>query len=121
DDLDRLPVYRTACRLLSEYGQALPETILDLLAGGQAIQTEDAFQCWYAIARALADDDNARLAAAIDTAEAHHLAPHAARMRVTLAQRAHDRAQLDLARPALERLGDALFLRKLEEVAAALS
>lgn len=120
DDLDRLPVYRTACRLLSEYGQALPETILDLLAAGQAIQTEDAFQCWYAIARALADDDNARLAAAIDTAEAHHLAPHAARMRVTLAQRAHDRAQLDLARPALERLGDALFLRKLEEVAATL-
>jgi hypothetical protein len=41
-------------------------------------------------------------------------------MRVTLAQRAHDRAQLDLARPALERLGDALFLRKLEEVAATL-
>ena len=117
DDLDRLPVYRTMCRFLSEHGRPLPETILDLLAGGRALQTEDALQRWYAIARALADDDNARLASAIDEAEAHGLIPHAARMRVALAARAHDRAQLDQARPTLEQLGDMLFLRKLEEVA----
>ncbi|MDE3230705.1 MAG: AAA family ATPase, partial [Chloroflexota bacterium] len=116
DDLDRLPVYRTACRFLSEYGQPLPETVLDLLAHGQAIKNEDAFQRWYAIARALADDDNARLATAIDTAGAHSLIPHAARMRVILAQRTGDGAQLDRARPALAQLGDTLFLRKLERV-----
>ena len=117
EDLSRLPVYRTMCRFLSEYGRPLPEAVLNLLADGRAIKTEDALQRWYAIARALADDDNTRLASAIDEAEAHGLIPHAARMRVVLAERAHDRAQLDRARPALEQLGDALSLRKLEEVA----
>jgi hypothetical protein len=42
-------------------------------------------------------------------------------MRIILAQRTGDRAQLERARAALERLDDRLFLRKLEAVAAALA
>jgi hypothetical protein len=41
-------------------------------------------------------------------------------MRIVLAQRTSDRAQLERARPVLERLGDRQFLRRLEEVAATL-
>jgi hypothetical protein len=74
-----------------------------------------------AIAEALAADDDALLAAAIDDAEAHGLVPHAARMRIVLAQRTGDRSQLERARLVLERLGDRQFLRRLEEVHAALS
>lgn len=73
-----------------------------------------------AVARALAAEDNAALAAAIDEAEAHGLIPHAARMRVVLAQRTGDRAHLERSRPILERLGDRQFLRRLKEVEDAL-
>jgi hypothetical protein len=72
------------------------------------------------VAAALASGDNARLAAAVDDAEARGLIPHAARMRIVLAQRTGDRALLERARPVLERLGDRQFLRRLEEVAATL-
>jgi class 3 adenylate cyclase len=72
------------------------------------------------LAEALTSSDGARLAAAIDAAEAGHLVPLAARMRIVLAQRTGDAAQLARARPVLERLGDRQFLRRLEEVAAAL-
>jgi class 3 adenylate cyclase len=74
-----------------------------------------------AIAEALAAGDDAQLAAAIDEAEAHGLVPHAARMRVVLAQRTGDDEQLERARPVLERLGDRQFLRRLEEVRGALA
>ena len=73
------------------------------------------------IAQALLDDDNAALSAAIDEAEAHGLVVHAARMRIVLAQRTGDRAQLAAARPVLERLEDRRFLRRLEEVEALLA
>jgi hypothetical protein len=72
------------------------------------------------IAQALHDNDNVRLAQAIDDAEAHELIVHAARMRVVLAQRTGDRSQLDRARTVLERLQDRYYLRKLEEVEAAI-
>jgi tetratricopeptide (TPR) repeat protein len=72
------------------------------------------------IAEALGTSDLARLAKAIDEAEAHGLIVHAARMRIVLAQRTSDRTQLSRARPVLERLGDRQFLRRLEEVAKAL-
>ncbi|HEX9035886.1 MAG TPA: adenylate/guanylate cyclase domain-containing protein [Ktedonobacterales bacterium] len=121
DDLDLLPSHSSLCRFLSEHGQAAPERVLDVIAGGGAIRLEDALQRWYQIARALADDDNAALAGAIDEAEAHALIPHAARMRIVLAQRTGDRAQLERARPILERLGDKQYLRKLEAAAEALS
>jgi class 3 adenylate cyclase len=121
DDLDLLPVHSALCHYLGEHGLPLPRATLDVIAGGQALAREDGLRRWYQIARALADDDNATLAAAIDEAEAHGLIPHAARMRVVLAQRTGDRAQLERARPSLERLGDRLYLRRLDELAATLS
>jgi hypothetical protein len=72
------------------------------------------------VAEALNSGDIIRLAAAIDAAEARHLVVHAARMRITLAQRTGDPTPLARARPVLERLGDRQFLRRLEEVEAAL-
>ncbi len=72
------------------------------------------------IAEALENLDLVRLTMAIDEAEAHGLIPHAARMRIVLAQRTGDRTHLECARPVLERLGDRQFLRRLEEVGAAL-
>jgi hypothetical protein len=72
------------------------------------------------IAEALAAEDWARLSTAIEEAEAHGLIVHAARMRIVLAQRTSDRTHLEHARPVLEQLGDRQFLRRLEEVAAAL-
>lgn len=72
------------------------------------------------IAEALVAEDLARLAAALDEAEATGLILHAARMRVVLAQRTSDRAQLERARSVLERQGDRHFLRRLDEVAATL-
>ncbi len=120
DELDLLPSYRSLCRVLGEYGRPVPERVLELLAGGRVIQTEDAVKHWYPISRALADGDDAKLALAIDDADAHGLIPHAARMRVILAQRTGDRTPLELARPVLTQLGDNLYLRKLEEVATAL-
>ncbi len=72
------------------------------------------------IAQAILDDDNDQLARAIEKAEAHRLVVHAAHMRVALAQRTKDLSQLELARSVLERLGDRHFLRRLEEVEAAL-
>jgi hypothetical protein len=72
------------------------------------------------VAQALTAGDDVELAAAIAAAEAAHLVPLAARARITLAQHTGDRALLEGARLALEQLGDRQFLRRLEEVAAAL-
>jgi class 3 adenylate cyclase/tetratricopeptide (TPR) repeat protein len=72
------------------------------------------------IAEALVAEDQARLPAAIDEAEAAGLIIHAARMRLVLAQRTGDRTELERARVVLKELGDRRFLRRLEEVAAAL-
>ncbi|HEY4388369.1 MAG TPA: hypothetical protein VGN34_28290 [Ktedonobacteraceae bacterium] len=72
------------------------------------------------ISLALRENDSARLARAIDEAEAHQLIPHAARMRIVLAQRSGDPAPLALARPVLARLDDRLSLRRLAEVAKSL-
>jgi hypothetical protein len=74
-----------------------------------------------AIAEALVAGDDARLEAAIEDAEAHGLVPHAARMRIVLAQRTGDPLPLERARPVLEALGDRQFLRRLAEVAEALA
>jgi len=48
------------------------------------------------------------------------LITHTARMRVVLAQRMNDRAQLERARSVLEGLGDRRFLRRLDEIALTL-
>jgi class 3 adenylate cyclase len=72
------------------------------------------------MAEALAQEDDVRLLVAIEESESHGLIPHAARMRIVLARRTGDRTQLERARPVLERLEDRQFLRRLEEVEAAL-
>jgi hypothetical protein len=73
-----------------------------------------------ATARAVTQGDSTALAAAIEDADAHGLAPHAARVRIVLAQMTGDASHLEKARPVLERLQDRLYLRRLDEVAAAL-
>ena len=103
---------------MSERGVALPRALLDMLAAHPRVRYVSALRYCTQIAGALAGDDDARLAAAIDDAEAHGLIPHAARMRIVLAQRSGKRSPLERARPVLERLGDRQFLRRLEEVAA---
>lgn len=97
--------------LFAEFG-AMPSEIA---------QVYDSFRYFINIALALNENDNARLAQAIDEAEAHQHPVHATRMRIVLAQRTGDRGQLERARPVLERLGDQLHLRKLEEVEQTLS
>jgi hypothetical protein len=105
---------------LSERGVPLPRAIFERFAAIPRAGHVDYLQRIVAIAQALADQDDERLAAAIETAEAHGLVPHAARMRIFLAQRTGDFSHLALARPVLERLSDRQFLRRLDEVAAAL-
>lgn len=72
------------------------------------------------ITEALAAKDGVRLVDAIDEAQQHGLIPHAARMRIVLAQKTGDPAVLEQARLVLDRLEDRQFLRRLEEVAASL-
>jgi hypothetical protein len=120
-EMYRLGTYGSEIQFICERGQTVPESFV---ARDDATPPEpwfDGYRRSMAIARALAADDNVALANAIDEAEAHGLIPHAARMRIALAQRTGDRAQLERARAALERLGDRQFLRKLEAVAAELA
>jgi hypothetical protein len=77
---------------------------------------DDLTRCASQVARALIADDNDALAQAIEDAEAHQLIVHAAHMRIVLARRSGDASHLVRARPVLERLGDRLFLRKLQQV-----
>jgi class 3 adenylate cyclase/tetratricopeptide (TPR) repeat protein len=106
---------------LSEHGihapQALIEGLLSWLSWYTWWYTNVVIRC-VEIAQALAVEDHARLAKAIDEAETHGLIPHAARMRIVLAQRTSDQTQLERARPVLERLGDRRSLRRLEEIEA---
>jgi class 3 adenylate cyclase/tetratricopeptide (TPR) repeat protein len=112
--------YPEVLMFLSERGVRAPPSLLEA-AGTEARAEQIAFPLHCVeIAEALAAEDNTRLAAAIDGAEAGSMLPHAARIRIVLAQRACDRSQLEQARPVLERLGDRQFLRRLGEVEAAL-
>lgn len=108
-----------ALMFLNERNIVSPPTIFDVEVFQEA-RFVDFTNPIVHVAEALASDDPTRLAAAIDEAEAHKLIPHAARMRIVLAQRTCDRTHLDRARPVLERLGDRQFLRRLEAVAATL-
>jgi hypothetical protein len=112
--------YPETLMFLSERGCVAPEALLrPALAEAEAEQVD--FSLGAArIAAALAAGDDARLAEEIDRAEAARMVPHAARMRVVLAGRTGDRAQMDRARPILERLGDRQFLHRLDEIAARL-
>jgi class 3 adenylate cyclase len=104
---------------LSEHGLTASQALIAHLQSSSLAHAHLLIKC-LEITEALAAEDLARLSRAIDEAEADGLIVHAARMRIVLAQRAGDRAQLERARPVLERLGDRRFLRRLEEVAAAL-
>jgi class 3 adenylate cyclase/predicted ATPase len=99
--------------LFTEHGQIPPDALMDqegdYFADDMTLRASN-------IARALRAGDNLALAQAIDEAEEHQLAVHAARMRIVLAERSGDLSQLARARPFLERLGDQLFLRRLDEV-----
>jgi hypothetical protein len=105
---------------LSERGLLLPRTLLDLLATHPMARCHHALHHSTAIAVAMAGDDVRGLAEAIEDAEAHGLVPHAARMRLVLAQLTGARRPLERARPVLERLGDRQFLRRLDAVEAML-
>lgn len=98
--------------IFSEYEQCPPNELVklgDYYADDLTLRATN-------VAKALAANDNAALALAIDEAEAHQLIVHAAHMRIVLARRTRDKSQLERARPVLERLEDRLFLRKLREV-----
>jgi len=105
---------------LSEHGVPASRAVLARVPFNSFGNADQAMRC-VEIAEALLASDLARLATAIDEAEAHGLIVHAARMRIVLAQRTADRTQLSRARPVLEGLGDRQFLRRLEEIAVALS
>ena len=123
DQLDRLDIEKTATGvtglILSWFSEAGMKPPAKLMLG--TVFQNDMTTWSVQIAQALLDDDNTALASAIDAAEAHGLLVHAARMRIVLAQRSSDRAQLDRARPVLERLNDLRSLRRLEEVEALLA
>jgi hypothetical protein len=100
----------------SERGVPAPEKLL-----ATSLFQDDLIPQCMNVARAIAANDNAQLAVALEEAEAHHLIVHAARMRIVLAQRTGDRTQLTRARSVLEPLQDRHFLRRLEEVQALVS
>jgi hypothetical protein len=104
---------------MNEHGVQAPHTLIARVRASR-FATANVVIRQVVIAEALVASDLARLALAIDEAEAHGLVVHAARMRVVLAQRSGDRTQLERARPVLERLGDRRSLRRLEEIAVAL-
>ncbi|GHO46522.1 adenylate/guanylate cyclase domain-containing protein [Ktedonospora formicarum] len=97
--------------ILNERGVALSEEEIS-----RVNEDGSGYRCWREIAQALTANDNDRLAQAIDEAEANGLAPHAARMRLVLAQRCGDLTHFERARPVLERLGDRQGLRRLQEI-----
>jgi class 3 adenylate cyclase len=105
-----------ALEYFAERGLNAPDWLIEKY---QAVGFDAAYM-YALVAQALTSGDDAQLAAAIETAEARHLVPFAARVRIVLAQRTGDHAQLERARIVLEQLGDRQFLRRLEEVAAAL-
>lgn len=101
---------------LNEHGVPMSEdAILGLDEEGHG------YRYWREGALALASNDTARLEHAINEAEAHGLIPHAARMRIVLAQRSGKLAPLMSVRPVFERLGDQQSLRRLQDVVSALS
>jgi hypothetical protein len=89
---------------LNERNLTAPSAYLEAAKAQSEANTSDVLRRCVVGAEALAAGDPAELASAIDEAEAHGLVPHAARMRIVLAQRTGDRAQLERARPVLERL-----------------
>jgi hypothetical protein len=105
---------------LCERGALTPEPLLEFARAQAHTLNKSELLEYVRVAEALASGDDARLAEAIEEAEAGQLIAHAARMRIVLAQHTGDRAHLVRSRTVLERIGDRQFLRRLEEVAATL-
>jgi hypothetical protein len=105
---------------LSERAVVLPGHLLDRLVLRERARNISPIVHALEVQQALAGGDTAALARAIDAAEQHGLIPHAARMRIVLAQMTGDPAQLAPARPPLERLEDRQFLRRLDDAATSL-
>ena len=110
----------TALMFFNERGIVAPRFVLDGASQCAKTQFYDCARPLSHVAEAVASKDPTQLVAAIEEVEAHELIPHAARMRIVLAQWTGDRTHLERARPVLERLGDRQFLRRLETVAATL-
>jgi len=109
--------YPETLMFLSERAIRTPRELLSAAAAeANAEQVPFPLLC-LTIAEALSADDDARLATALEEAERGGMVAHVARMRIIVAQRCCDLAQLERARPVLQRLGDRQFLRRLEEVA----
>jgi hypothetical protein len=120
--LTSLPMLTTHTLIfLNERNLTAPSAFLEAARAQSEATTWDALHWCVVVAEALAAGDHAELASAIDEAEIHGLVPHAARMRIVLAEHTADRSILERARSTLERLGDHLFLRRLEAVAVRLS
>ncbi|PZS01541.1 MAG: hypothetical protein DLM70_11745 [Chloroflexi bacterium] len=107
---------------LNDHGVPAPEALISktLARGREEWVGVDRAIRFAEIAQALAARDAGGMARAIDEAERHGLIPHAARMRIVLAEMTGDLAPLERARPVLERLEDRQFLRRLGDVAASL-
>jgi hypothetical protein len=111
-----------SCMLMNEHGASVPIELMGVLEQLQSSpQLVDSLPPTIEIAKAIAAGDPAALSCAIDDAERHQLIPHAARMRIVLAEMTGDPAPLERARPVLERLQDRQFLRRLEDVASRIS
>jgi hypothetical protein len=109
--------YPETLMFLSERAIRAPHELLSAAAAeAKAEEVPFPLLC-LAIAEALSADDDARLATALEEGERGGVVAHVARMRIVLGQRRCDLAQLERARPVLQRLGDRQFLRRLEEVA----
>ncbi len=103
---------------LNEHGIAVrPEIIAKAGDPRMALDIADRAR---AVATALYDQDNAKLAAAISAAEGHQLTLFAARMWLVLADQSDDARYLAGARPVLARVQDHRSLRRLHEIAARL-
>jgi hypothetical protein len=110
--------YPETLMFLSERGIRAPRELLEAAAAEAYVEQVPFPLLYLAIAEALSADDDERLAAALEDAEQGGVVAHVARMRIVLAQLSGDRAQLEQARPVLQRLGDRQFLRRLDEVAS---
>lgn len=109
-----------ALMFCNERGIPAPRFLMNAAVNCAETQFYDCAMPLIHVAEAVASADPAQLAAAIEDAEKHKLVPHAARLRIVLAQRTGDRRHLERARPVLKQLGDRQFLRRLEAVAATL-
>jgi hypothetical protein len=110
--------YPETLMFLSERGIRAPQELLEAAAAEAYVEQVPFPLLYLAIAEALSVDDDERLAAALEDAEQGGVVAHVARMRIVLAQLNGDHAQLEQARPVLQRLGDRQFLRRLDEVAS---